>query len=135
MDGSVTEISRRSMSHAEEGFYCGMNDILTVDAEIEASYQGSPVFFHAQWTDTMAERIFFEATKESVYALWKQSREANGNFGEIVELCRAREQDVVEPGPELADGFAPQYDALVEMVKDELRANGVSPATYKLFRK
>ena len=131
---AVTEISRRTMSHAEEGFCCGMSDIVTVDAEIEARYQGAPVFFHAQWSDAMGERISFEATRESVYALWEKSRETDVNFGEIVDECRAREKDVVAPGPELETGFQPQYDALLEMVKAEVRANGISPACYKLFR-
>ena len=132
---AITERNRRTMTRTEEGFCCGMSDIMTVDAEIEASYNGQPVFFHAQWSDAMAEKIFFQATRESVYELWKKCRDTDAQFGDMLDECRRREKDVVIPGEELPDGFAAQYDALKELIADELRANDISPALYKIFRK
>ena len=134
MSEMITEISRRAMSRQEEGFCCGMSDIITVDAEIEARYNGSPVFFHAQWSDAMGAVIQFEATGKSVYELWEKLKCDESYFGDILDECRIRQEDVVEPGPELPDGFTAQYDALKEMIKDELRRNGIAPAVYKAFR-
>lgn len=133
MSEQIKEIQRRTMSRVEEGFCCGMSDIVTVDAEIEAEYNGYPVFFHAQWKDAAGAVILFEATKESLYDIWEKYSD-DGAFGELMNDYQVRQSRTVEPGSDLPDGFRPQYDALREMIMGELRRLGLSPYDYKAFR-
>ena len=67
----ITEISRRSMYHEDEGIACGPVSSTAIMAEIVLDVDGQRIFLHGEWVD-IAGDYYYEATTESLFDAYEK---------------------------------------------------------------
>ncbi len=118
----ITEISRRSLYHEDEGVACGPFSITAITAEIVLDVDGSPVHLYGEWTDVGGD-YSFEATTECLFdAIEKmtQTVDKDEERAALAEIERIRLGSVSDAA------FEPYYAQLEQMIHDEMDAHGVS---------
>ena len=117
----ITEVSRRSMYHLDEGIACGPVSSTAIITEIVVDADGQRVFLHGEWVD-IAGDYYYEATHESLFDVYEKMFNAES---EEDELKAAEEQDRISKERITEDSiFEPYYAEMEQMIHDEMKAHG-----------
>ena len=118
----ITEISRRSMYHEDEGMACGPVSSTAIMAEIVVEVDGQRIFLHGEWVDIAGE-YYFEATTESLFDAYEKMLNAENEEDEQEALA---ERDRISEAKIKDDSiFESYYAEMEQMIHDEMKAHGI----------
>ncbi len=118
----ITEISRRSLYHDDEGIACGPVSSTAIMTEIVVDVDGQRVFLHGEWVD-IAGDYYYEATTESLFDVYVKMLNAENGEDEQKAI---EERDRISEGRIKDDSiFAPYYSEMEQMIHDEMKAHGI----------
>lgn len=118
----ITEISRRSMYHEDEGMGCGPASSTAIMVEIVVDVDDQRVFLHGEWVD-IAGDYYYEADNESLLDAYEKLLNAKNEDDEekaIAERDRISEERIKEDSI-----FEPYYAEMEQMIHDEMKAHGI----------
>ena len=118
----ITEVSRRSMYHEDEGIACGPASSTAIIAEIVIDVEGQRIFLYGEWVDISGD-YYFEANNESLFDVSEKMLNAESEEDEQKAI---EERDRISAGSIKDDSiFEPYYAELKQMIHDEMKANGI----------
>ena len=118
----ITEISRRSMYHEDEGMACGPVSSTAIMAEIVVEVDGQRIFLHGEWVD-IAGDYYYEATTESLFDVYEKMLNAENEEDEQEALA---ERDRISEAKIKDDSiFESYYAEMEQMIHDEMKAQGI----------
>lgn len=118
----ITEISRRSMYHEDEGMACGPVSSTAIMAEIVVEVDGQRIFLHGEWVD-IAGDYYYEATTESLFDVYEKMLNAENEEDEQEALA---ERDRISEAKIKDDSiFESYYAEMEQMIHDEMKAHGI----------
>ncbi len=119
----MTEISRRSLYHEDEGLACGPVASVAVMTEIVVDVDGRRVFLHGEWVDIAGDNCYFEADTESLFDAYVKLFDAETEDAEENAIA---ERDRISEGKIEDDSvFEPYYAEMERMIRDEMKAHGI----------
>ncbi len=119
----ITEISRRSLYHEDEGLACGPVASAAVITEIVLDVDGQRVFLHGEWVDLAGDDCYFEANTESLFDAYAKMFDAETEEDEENAIA---ERDRISEGKIEDDSiFEPYYTEMKQMIRNEMEAHGI----------
>ena len=118
----ITEVSRRSMYHEDDGIACGPASSTAIMAEIVVDVDGQRVFLYGEWVDIVGD-YGFEATTESLFDAYEKMLNAENEDDEQIAIA---ERDRISEGRIKDDSvYEPYFSEMKQMIHDEMKAHGI----------
>lgn len=122
---NVKELRRQVMYNLDEGMCCGPVDVTSIDAEIVVEDNEETVYLHGQWVDTVGNEIYYEATKTSVFEIYKKLNRGDGDFNKLIaERNRIVEETTIKED-EACSRYSKFYEELKNMIIEEMNNNNI----------
>lgn len=122
---NVKEIRRQVMYNSGEGMSCGPVGVTSIDAEIVVEDNEETVYLHGQWVDTVGDEIYYEATKASVFEIYRKLNLDEGDFDKLIAERNKIVEETTIKEDAACSRYRTFYEDLKNMILEEMNTHGI----------